>query len=135
MGASNHPGLFFPKIVKVKRGPSEASVLAKVRIQCRKRDDPCAVLRLPPVDLSALIQCFGSCRGPSQLAHLYGKRQSATRRMRPEQRHDSKWTARLCYHHHIAEEHKGLRFVPSTADGMNGSFSWAVSAPKTLRTA
>ena len=122
-----------PKIVNVKRGPSDASVLAKVRIQCRLRDDPCAVLRLSSVDLIALVREFGPCEGPSQLAHLFGKRQSATRKQHPHKRHSSAWCARLCAWHHEAEEHHGLRFVPTTDKGMDGPFSWAVSAPKTQR--
>jgi hypothetical protein len=97
-----------------------------------REQDSCAVVsRLSKDEMLAVFQQFGICHGPLQLAHLAGHRRSQTRGMGPE-RHDSQFALCLCQLHHMAEEHKGLRFVGQTDAEMHGPITYAVATPKGL---
>jgi hypothetical protein len=78
------------------RQRAEQPVIKRVRAACVERDGYCR--------LSGFPLAYGPCEGPSEWAHLFDKKRSATRRMSPEARHDTRWTAMLCQRHHRLED-------------------------------
>jgi hypothetical protein len=112
------------KKAKDREDRAEARVVKVVRHKCEDRDGHCRLsTRFPTTDVA------GPCWGPSEWAHLRGRRRSQTVNEAPERRHTTRHTAMLCRQHHAMEERGTLVAIPQRPkDGADGPMTW--TSPK-----
>lgn len=64
---------------------------------------------------------LGPCEGVPEWAHLGDKRRCFTRKMAPADRHDARWTMKLCTRHHrLYDQHVFEVEYVNAEDGANG---------------
>lgn len=110
------------KQVKAKKRRTEAQMVRAVRGICVGRDVYCRVGPGP---------VWGRCDGPSEMAHILGKKRSRTRNMAACDRHDYRWCAMLCRRHHRMEESGAMVIRSLSGDGANGPLSFDIGAGST----
>jgi hypothetical protein len=110
------------KVRNRRRKLAEAPVIAQVRAECVERDKYCVVATRCGIE--------GECKGESVWGHLRGWRRSKTRKMAPEKRHSSLWTAMFCQFHDRLEESGQYEIVFHTSNYADGRISWAKRVQK-----
>lgn len=87
------------KAAKGKAKRAEKKQVQAVRPQCVARDGHCRLATLALGDMAGLNGPH-VCQGPSEWAHMGGKRRARTRGQAPEQRHGTPITLMLCKRAH-----------------------------------
>lgn len=108
------------KRTRARRTRQDDTYAATVRAKVIDRDHGCRVF------WESTPRLAGYCAGPLQVAHLRGKRRSATMKQAPALRHSTAWECQLCQHHHTMEEHSDLTHEYLSDRGADGPMRWSL---------
>jgi len=110
--------------VKARAQRAEAKQLKSVRAMCVERDGECRACLLTQNDHITFGAWLAPHGGPSELAHMHGRRRSKTRGMAPEIRHDTKHCLMLCRKHHQDYDAKKLIITAQSRRGADGPLTF-----------
>lgn len=113
------------KTIKRRKARAEAAISGDVRMQCTDRDGYCRLYVFNQSDRAVILVLFGPCSGASTWSHYETHRRFKTMRMAPEDRHQRKYSMRLCWSHHRAYDQRRIDCQPLSDAVCDGRLRWS----------